>query len=55
MVVLGLRSCTGFSLVAASGGYSSFQYMGFSWQWLLLFCSTGSRACRLQQLPQMAQ
>ena len=55
MVVLGLHGCTGFSLVAASGGYSSFQYMGFSLQWLLLFWSTGSRACSLRELPQMAQ
>ena len=33
----------GLSLVAASGGYSSFQCMGFSLQWLLLLRSTGSR------------
>ena len=34
----------GLSLVAASGGYSSLQCMGFSLQWLLLLWSTGSRA-----------
>ena len=33
----------GFSLVAASGGYSSLRCAGFSLQWLLLFQSTGSR------------
>ena len=31
------------SLVAASGGYSSLQFMGVSLQWLLLLQSTGSR------------
>ena len=33
----------GFSLVAASRGYSSLQCTGFSFWWLLLFRSTGSR------------
>ena len=33
----------GFSLIAASGGYSSLRYAGFSSQWLLLLQSTGSR------------
>ena len=33
----------GFSLVAASGGYSSLRCMGFSLGWLLLLQSTGSR------------
>ena len=33
----------GLSLVAASGGYSLLQCMGFSFQWLLLLRSTGSR------------
>ena len=44
----------GLSLVAASGGYSSLQCMGFSLRWLLLLQSTGCRhagsvvvACRL--------
>ena len=33
----------GLSLVAASGGYSSLQCVGFSLLWLLLLRSTGSR------------
>ena len=33
----------GFSLVAASGGYSSLRCAGFSLRWLLLLRSTGSR------------
>ena len=33
----------GLPLVAASGGYSSLQHVGFSLQWLLLLQSTGSR------------
>ena len=37
----------GLSLVAARGGYSSLQCMGFSLQWLLLWQRTGSRALRL--------
>ena len=32
------------SLVVASGGFSSVQCMDFSFQWLLLFQSLGSRA-----------
>ena len=35
----------GLSLVVVSVGYSSLRYMGFSFWWLLLFQSTGSR-CR---------
>ena len=35
--------CAGFSLVAASGGYSSLRCTGFSFRWLLLLWSTGSR------------
>ena len=42
----------GLSLVAASGGYSSFA-AGFSLQWLLLLRSTGSRAHRLQEMQRM--
>ena len=42
LTVLGLRCCVGFSLVAASQGYSSLQCMGFSQQWLLLLQSIGS-------------
>ena len=34
----------GFSLVAASGGYSSLWCTGFSLQWLLLLWSMGSRS-----------
>ena len=41
--------CAGFSLVAASGGYSSLQCVGFSLWWLLLLWNTGSRA-QAQQL-----
>ena len=33
----------GLSVVAASGGYSSLRYTGFSLRWLLLFRSMGSR------------
>ena len=33
----------GFSLVAASRGYSSLQCAGFSLRWLLWLCSTGSK------------
>ena len=33
----------GFSLVAASGGYSSLRFAGFSLWWPLLLRSTGSR------------
>ena len=33
----------GLSPVAASGGYSSLRFVGFSLQWLLLLQSTGSR------------
>ena len=40
----------GFSLVAASGGYSSVRCVGFSLRWLLLLQSTGSRVQGLQYL-----
>ena len=33
----------GLSLLVARGGYSSMRCTGFSWQWLLLLQSTGSR------------
>ena len=39
--------CSGFSLVAESGGYSFLRCLGFSLQGLLLLQSTGSRVCRL--------
>ena len=35
---------TGFSLVAASGGYSALRCAGFAVRWLLLLRSTGSRS-----------
>ena len=35
--------CVGFSLFAASGGYSSLRCMGLSLRWLLLLRSMGSR------------
>ena len=55
LVALGLCCCAGFPLVAARGGYSSLQCMGFSLQWLLLLQSIGSRctgfsSCSLQAL-----
>ena len=34
----------GLSLVAASKGYSSLRFVGFSLRWLLLLRSTGSRS-----------
>ena len=49
LAALGLCCCTqAFSLVVASGGYSSLRCTGFSWRWLLLLRSTGSRARGLQ-------
>ena len=45
LIVLGLCCCSGFSVVAASGGSSWLQYMGFSLQWLLLLRSTGFSSC----------
>ena len=41
--VRSLLLCAGFSLVVASGGYSSLRCAGFSLSWLLLLRSTGSR------------
>ena len=43
LAVLGLCCCVGFSVVAASGGYSSLRCAGFSLRWLLLLLNTGSR------------
>ena len=40
--MLGLISCSGFSLVVVSRGYSLVAVKGFSSQWLLLLWSTGS-------------
>ena len=48
LAMLGLRCCVGFSIVAASGAYPSWQGVGFSWQWLVLLWSMGSGAPKLQ-------
>ena len=45
----------GLSLVAASGGYSSLQYAGFSLRWLLLLWSTGSRHAGFSSCSMQAQ
>ena len=45
----------GLSLVAASGGYSSLQCVGFSSQWLLLLQSTGSRHAGFSSCGTQAQ
>ena len=42
LAALGLCCCMRLSLVAASTGYSSLQYAGFSLRWLLLLWSMGS-------------
>ena len=49
LAVLSLCCCAGFSLAAASGGYSGCGAV-FSLWWLLLLRSTGSGACGLQYL-----
>ena len=46
LAMLGLRCCTGFSLVVPSGDSSSSQCKGFSFRWLLL-CSVGFSTHRL--------
>ena len=48
---LGLHCCVGFSPVAVSRGYSLVAMHRFSLCGLLLLWRTGSRACRLQELP----
>ena len=50
LAALSVCCSAGFSLMAASGDYSSLQRSGFSSQWLLLLRSTGSRAGGLQKL-----
>ena len=45
----------GFSLVAASGGYSSLRCMDFSLRWLLLLWSTGSRCVGFSSCGAWAQ
>ena len=44
----------GLSLVAASGGYSSWRYTGFSLRWLLLLQSTGSRCAGFSRCGSLA-
>ena len=50
-----LLPCVGFSLVAASGGYSSLWCAGFSLWWLLLLRSTGSRCAGFSSCGTQAQ
>ena len=45
----------GFSLVAASGGYSSLRCVGFSLWWLLLLQSSGSRCTGFSSCGTQAQ
>ena len=45
----------GLSLVAASGGYSSLWWAGFSLRWLLLLRSTGSRHVSFSSCVTQAQ
>ena len=45
----------GLSLVAASRGYSSLRYVGFSLRWLLLLWSAGSRRMGLNSCGMRAQ
>ena len=45
----------GLSLVAASGGYSSLQCVGFSLRWLLLLWSTDSRRAGFSSCGTRAQ
>ena len=47
--------CAGFSLVAASRGYSSLRCAGFSLQWLLLLRSIGSRCTGFSSCGSWAQ
>ena len=54
MDALGLRRCAR-ALVAASGGYASLRYAGFSLQWLLLLQSTGSRRVGFSSCGMRAQ
>ena len=51
MAVLGLRYCTGFSPVAASGGRCSWLWcVGISLRWPPLLQNSGSRTCGRQLL-----
>ena len=53
--LLGVRCCTGLSLVVASGGYSSLWCVGFSLQYLLLLQSSGSRHAGFSSCGTQAQ
>ena len=55
LAVLGLLCCAGFSLAAASRGYSPVVMHGFSLRWLLLLWGTGSRAQGLEYCSLWAQ
>ena len=55
LAVLGLCCCPGFSLVAASGGYSLLRCEGFSLRWLLLLQSMGSRRAGFSSCGTQAQ
>ena len=43
MAIQHLCCCTGFALVLAGMGHTSWPHVGCSWRWLLLLQSTGSR------------
>ena len=45
----------GLSLVVESRGYSSWRCMGFSWWWLLLLWSMGSRRVGFSSCSMWAQ
>ena len=53
ILFLGLRCLA--QVVAASGGYFSLRCTGFSWQWLLLLRSTGSRHAGFSSCGSRAQ
>ena len=58
LFVFGCVGCSllhALSLVAASGGYSSLQCVGFSLRWLLLLWSTGSRRTGFSSCGMRAQ
>ena len=54
-IALGLRCCTGLSLVVSSGGYSLLWCIGFSLRWFLLLWSMGSRCMGLSSCVVQAQ
>ena len=55
LAALGLRYCAQAFLVAASGGYSSLRCAGFSFRWLLLLQSMGSRRAGFSSCGTRAQ